>query len=82
LLQSEAPELQVYEHVVPLHEGAEALVGVHTSPHALQLLVVFRVVQSLPPHRVSLQVHDPLTQLGVGCAQVAWLTQLPVAPQV
>jgi hypothetical protein len=61
----------VYEHVVPLHVAADALVVVHTSPQALQSLVDVRSVQVLPPQSVSLHSHVPPTQNGVGCAHVA-----------
>jgi hypothetical protein len=40
LLQSPKPTLHVYEQVVPLHVGAEALFGVQTLPQPAQLLVV------------------------------------------
>jgi hypothetical protein len=81
LLQSEAPALQVYEHVVPLQLAADALVVVHLSPQALQLLVVSSSVH-VPLHSVSVHEHEPLTQKGVGCAQVAWFVQVPVALHV
>jgi len=81
LLQSEVPVLHVYEHVVPLQESADAFVGVHTLPHALQLLVVLSSVQ-VAPHRVSLHVHEPALQSGAGWVQVAWFVHVPIALQV
>jgi hypothetical protein len=81
-LQSDAPALHVYEHVVPLQLAAEALVVLHLTPHALQLLVVFKFVHVVPPHSVSRHVHAPFLQSGLGCEQVVPLTQLPVDPQV
>jgi hypothetical protein len=82
LLQSDAPVLQTYEHVVPLQVADDAPVRVHTSPHALQLLVVSSVVHVVPPHNVSRHVHAPPAQSGVGCAHGVRSTQAPVAPQV
>ena len=76
MLQSEAPALHVYEHVVPLHIGLDPFVDLQTSPHALQLVSVSSVVQ-VPVHAVSRQVHDPLRQSGVGCAQLTVGPQLP-----
>jgi hypothetical protein len=54
---------------VPLQLAAEAFVVVHLSPQALQLLVVVSAVQ-VPLHTVSgaSHVHEPLTQVGAGCA--------------
>jgi len=68
--------------VLPLHESADAFVSVHESPHAVQLLVVLSVVQVVPPQSVSLHVHAPLTQNGLGCAHGEPLTQEPVGPHV
>jgi hypothetical protein len=59
----------------------DAFVGVHAVPHALQLLVVSRSVQ-VPPHSVSLHVHVPALQSGVGWAHVVPLTQVPAAEHV
>jgi hypothetical protein len=78
LSQSAAPALHVYEHVVPLHVADCALVRLHLSPHALQLLVVFSVVQ-VPLHSVSRQVHAPLLQSGLGCEHGAQAA--PPVPQ-
>jgi hypothetical protein len=77
LLQSDAPALHVYEHAVPLQLSADALVAVHESPHALQLLVVLSSVQ-VPPHVDSPQVHAPPEQNGVGWAHVVWFVHVPV----
>jgi hypothetical protein len=71
--------LQVYEHAVPLQDSEAAFVVLHTSPHALQLLVVVSVVQVVP-HVVAVHVHTPFEQVGVGCAQLLPVTQLPAAP--
>ena len=54
--------------------------GVHAAPQAVQSFVVSSVVQTLP-HVVSVQMHVPLEQVGVGWAHVP-LTQLPVRSQV
>jgi hypothetical protein len=82
LLQSdETPVSHAYWHVVPVHDALVAFVGVHTSPQALQLLVVFKVVHVLP-QVVSVQVHEPPLQVGVGCAQGLPFTSVPPAPQV
>ena len=69
-LQSDAPPLHVYEHFVPLHVAAEALVRLHLSPHALQLLVVSSSVQMAggPAQLGSWHEQTPLWQSGVGCA--------------
>jgi hypothetical protein len=80
-LQSDAPTLQVYAHVEPLQLAADAFLSVHTSPQALQLLVVFSKVHVLLPQVVSVQVHEPLTHIGVGCAQVVWFCQAPLGLQ-
>jgi hypothetical protein len=64
---------------VPLQVADDAFVRLHASPQALQLLVVFRVVHVVPPHRVSLQVHAPLVQSGCGCAHGAQFA--PPVPQ-
>ena len=61
--------------------AVDAFVGVQTSPHALQLLVVLSVVH-VPPQVVSWQVHAPSEQSGVGCAQAAPSCQLPLALQL
>jgi len=45
-----------------------ALVRLHVSPHALQLLVVFSEVH-VEPHVVSWHEQTPLEQSGVGWAQ-------------
>ncbi len=82
LLQSEAPALQLYEHVVPLLDDVDAFVAVHLSPHAEQFCVVLRSVQVVPPQSVSWQLHEPFLQSGVGWAHVGWFTQLPIEPQV
>jgi hypothetical protein len=79
-LQSDAPVLQPYEHFEPLQVAEDAFVRLHTSPQALQSVGVFSSVQVLP-HVVSVQVHDPLTQLGVGCAQVVRFCHVPVVLQ-
>jgi len=77
-LQSESPALHVYEHVLPLHVADAALVRLHLSPQALQLLVVFSCVQ-VPLHTVSRQLHTPLLQSGLGCEQGAQFA--PFVPQ-
>jgi hypothetical protein len=59
-----------------------AFTALHLSPHALQLFVVLSSVQVVPPQSVSLHVHAPALQSGVGCAHVAPFTQLPVGPQL
>jgi hypothetical protein len=53
---------------------------VHTSPHALQSLVVSRAVHVLP-QVVCVQVHDPFTQLGVGWAHAVTFCQAPLVLQ-
>ena len=61
----------------------DAFVRLHTSPQALQLLVVIERVHALPAAQVvSVQVHAPFTQLGVGCAQVVTFCQAPLVLQV
>jgi len=72
------PELHAYVQVVPLHVADDAFVRLHASPHALQLLVVFSVVH-VPPHRLSLHVHTPLLQSGLGCAHGEQFA--PIVPQ-
>jgi hypothetical protein len=59
-----------------------ALMALHLSPHALQLFVSAKLVQVVPPQTVPVQTHVPRLHWGVGCAQVVWFTQLPVAPQL
>lgn len=55
--------------VAPVHVAVDALVVLHTSPHALQFDVVARVVQvtglSLL-QSVSRHVHEPFWQSGAG----------------
>ncbi len=80
-LQSMKPVSQVYEHVVPLQAGLVALVGLQTSPQALQLLVVVSVVQ-VPPQVVAVQEHAPAVQVGVGWAQAVPAIHSPLLPQV
>jgi hypothetical protein len=56
-----------------LQVAADALVGVHLSPQALQLVVVFSSVHVAggPAHEDSWQLQAPLWQSGVGCEQGA-----------
>ena len=81
VLQSENPGAQVYWQADPEQLTLVAFVGEHTSPNALQLLVVVRSVQVLP-QVVSPQVQLPALQSGVGWAHAVPFTQRPVAPQV
>lgn len=67
-LQSDDPLTHVYEHDDPLQVADCAFVRLHLSPHAPQLFVVSSAVQ-VPLHNVSLQVHAPLLQSGLGCEQ-------------
>ena len=75
--QSEAPALHVYEQVVPVQLAEDAFVAVHTSPQALQFWVVLSSVH-VEPQVVSVHVHEPLEQLGVGWAHVARFVHVPV----
>ncbi len=65
---------------MPLQLAADALVGLHLSPQALQLLVVLSSVHVAggPEQEVSWQLHAPLWQSGVGCEQGAQLA--PAVP--
>ena len=81
MLQAEYPGEQVYEHVEPLQLSVVAFAVLQTSPQALQSLVVFRSVHVLP-HVVSVHVHEPFMQVGVGCAQAVTFCHAPVELQV
>jgi hypothetical protein len=81
LLQSDDPALHVYEQVVPLQDAADAWVRVHWFPQAPQLAVLLSLTQE-PLQSVPRQVQLPVWQSGDGCAQTAWLCQVPVALQV
>lgn len=89
-LQSEWFASHVYEQLSPLHAAAVALFGVHTSPHALQLLVVLVgvsqpsvfgavVVQSAQPDAHTYEHVVPL-QLAVATLVLPQAT--PHAPQL
>jgi hypothetical protein len=60
--------LQVYEHLVPLQVGADAFVGVQTSPQALQSWIVLSPEHVWSGHCVCVHVQVPLllSQVGVG----------------
>lgn len=81
-LQSVVPALHVYEHLVPLQLAADALVRLHTFPHAAQFEVPVKLTQ-LPEHRLNpaLQVKPlqlPAVQVAVAFGGAAHVTpQLP-----
>ena len=56
---------------MPLQLADDAFVGLHLSPQALQLFVVFNSVQMAggPVQAVSWQLQEPLWQSGLGCEQ-------------